>query len=217
MRTILLSFACLLSLCFTACSNKADTVAVFCDTTCSNDTIKFTNNGSGRPYVYISRDGCVPDTIIWSHKGLPNNRVMDFRDLAGNRPRINKNYMNCYFNDTSYTWLEFNDCYTGRGYLLKLTYSIDNSIVKSTGALTHFDPRFKIQDGIICYTDRTFLYVEDIYTGKKEKVLMADHELDVDFDNIHNTFDSVNVSRNRVWINLRENGETRPVEKQISL
>ncbi len=70
---------------------------------------------------------------------------------------------------------------------------------------------------MICYADYTFLYVEDVLTGKKEQLKLADKELKIDWDNIHATFDSVNVTRNRIFVNMVENKEVKPLEKTISL
>jgi hypothetical protein len=42
-------------------------------------------------------------------------------------------------------------------------------------------------------------------------------EYKIDFDNIHETIDSVNVSHNRIFVQLIKNGEKVPLEKNISL
>ncbi|MBS1655319.1 MAG: hypothetical protein JSU05_10775, partial [Bacteroidetes bacterium] len=103
---------------FSACnSGGPKTKPVFCDTTCSNDTIKFTSDSPDKPRVYISMSDCLPDTVIWSYKQMANNLKLDFNEMAGSGIRINKNFIKCYFVDTAYVWLEFNDCISGRGYL----------------------------------------------------------------------------------------------------
>lgn len=200
-----------------SCDNSSKVAKVFCDTTCLQDTIKFTGDHAEKPFVYISVNDCMPDTVIWSHNKLASNLKIDFNEVAGSGLRINKDKIACYFKDTSYAWLEFNDCLTGRGFLAKLNYTKKSNRSKYTSALTHFDPKYKIEDGLICYADYTFIYVEDIYTGKTEKMLLADHEVKINYDQIHNTFDSVNISRNRIFIELIENGQKKPLEKKISL
>ena len=200
-----------------SCDNSSKTIKVFCDTSCIKDTIKFTGDHPEKPFVYISVAGCMADTVIWSHNKLESNLKIDFNEVAGSGLRINRDKMACYFKDTSYAWLEFNDCLTGRGYLAKLNYTKKSNRSKYTSALTHFDPKFKIEDGLICYADYAFIYTEDIYTGKMEKMLLADHELKINYDHIHDTFDSVNVSRNRIFVDLIENGQKKPLEKKISL
>jgi len=72
-------------------------------------------------------------------------------------------------------------------------------------------------EGLVCYSDRAFLYVEDKVTGKIEKMKLADHSLDIDFDNVHAAFDSVNVTRNRIFVKLIQDNESKPIEKAISL
>ena len=148
---------------------------------------------------------------------MANNLKLDFNEVAGSGLRLNKNYLGCYFNDTSYAWLEFNDCFTGRGYLVKLNFNKKAGRSEYSSALTRFDPKFKIEDGLICYADYAFVYVEDITTGKIAKLLLSDHELKIDYNNIHTVFDSANITRNRIFVNLIENGNKKPLEKQISL
>jgi hypothetical protein len=54
-------------------------------------------------------------------------------------------------------------------------------------------------------------------TGNKAQLKLADEELDIDFNNIHATFDSVNVTRTRIFVNLKQKGKITPLEKTISL
>lgn len=212
---IVITVACFIG--FNSCNNSSKNAKTFCDTACLGDTLKFIDDHPDKPFVYISVDDCVADTVIWSHNKMPSNLKIDFNEVAGSGLRINKDKIACYFKDTSYAWLEFNDCLTGRGYLAKLNYTKKATRSKYTSALTHFDPKYNIETGLICYADYTFIYVEDIYTGKTEKMLLADHELKIDYNNTHATFDSVNVSRNRIFVSLIENGQKKPLEKKISL
>jgi hypothetical protein len=201
----------------TACNNSSRSPKAFCDTACLRDTIKFALEHPYKPHVYITASDCIADTVVWSHSGMVNNLKMDFNEVAATGLRLNKNYIGCYFNDTSYAWLEFNDCLTGRGYLVKLNFNRKAGRLKYSSALTRFDPKFKIEDGLICYADYSFVYVEDVKTGKIAKLLLADHELKIDYNNIHAVFDSANITRNRIFVKLIENGSERPLEKNISL
>jgi hypothetical protein len=70
---------------------------------------------------------------------------------------------------------------------------------------------------LICYADYTFLYVEDKANGKIEKTLLSDKQLEIDFNNVHATFDSVNVTRKRIFVNLLDHGESKKIEKMINL
>ncbi|HEU4574402.1 MAG TPA: hypothetical protein VFS36_05315 [Chitinophagaceae bacterium] len=201
----------------TACSSGDKKKISYCDNACLQDTLRFTGDDPGKPYVYISPKACSPDTLVWSNKYLVNNRKMDLAYLLGQPVTINAKYVDCYFKDTSYAWLQFNDCSTFRGFLLKLPYSKQYDISKYSSALTKFDPKFKIGDGLICYADYSFVYVEDMATGNKAQLKLADEELDIDFNNIHATFDSVNVTRTRIFVNLKQKGKITPLEKTISL
>lgn len=204
---------------FTQCKNSGSGgEATFCDTTCQTDSIKFNRDDiDKKPYVYISMNQCNPDTIFWSHSGLDKNLAMPFADLVDPGLKINKTHTKAYIFGTDHAWLELNDCETGRGYLIKLPYEKSNSISKYSSALTHFDKKFSIADGLICYADYSFIYVEDMATGKTEKLLMGDAELKIDWKNLHATFDSVNVTRNRIFVTVIEYGKKRTIEKNISL
>jgi len=216
MRFLPLSLFVVFTIVVTACSSPAKPKA-FCSDPCLKDTMKFTSGHPGKPHVYISASSCSPDTILWSHDFLVNNRKMGMSDLLGQPVTINKEFVRCEIYDTSYAWVQLNDCSTFRGYLLKLPFDKKKNIGKYGGALTDFDPKYKIADGLVCYSDRAFMYVEDKVTGKIEKMKLADHSLDIDFNDIHASFDSVNVTRNRIYVNLIQNKEAKPIEKVISL
>lgn len=204
---------------FTQCKNSgAGTTEIFCDTTCQNDAIRFSREDlPKKPYVYITMNQCFPDTVFWAHTGLTNKLAMTFSNLVGSGIKVNKSHAAAHIIGEEYVWLEFNDCETGRGYLIKLPFDKSKSISKFSSALTRFDPKFSVQDGLICYADYSFLFVEDMATGKSDKLLMGDEELKIDFNNIHATFDSVNITRNRIFIILTQYGKKKTLEKAISL
>ncbi len=137
--------------------------------------------------------------------------------MAGANPKLNKDFIACYFKDTSYAWLEFNDCFTGRGYLAKLNFQKEAGRSKYTSALTRFDPKFMIADGLICYADYYAVYAEDILTGKTERLKLSDKELKINWNQLHETIDSVNITRDRMYVELITNGERKPLEKKISM
>jgi hypothetical protein len=60
------------------------------------------------------------------------------------------------------------------------------------------------------------LYVVDIATGKKEQMTFKE-QYKIDFNNIHEVIDSVNVSRSRMFILLKKDGQSIPIEKKITL
>jgi hypothetical protein len=200
-----------------ACHSKNEKPKSFCEDPCLKDSLKFNSQSPGKSYVYISAKSCSPDTLVWSNKFLETERKMGLSNLLGQPVSLSSKYTNCFIKDTSYAWLWFNDCSTFRGFLLKLPYSKNESISKYSSALTNFDPKFKIAEGLICYADYAFVYVEDMATGKKEELQLADKELDINFNDIHATFDSVNVSRSRIFVSLLINGNKKTLEKNISL
>jgi len=58
--------------------------------------------------------------------------------------------------------------------------------------------------------------VEDI-TSEKQASMTFGKELDFDFDAIHETLDSVNITRDRIWAKVKIDGEWKELEKNISL
>lgn len=214
---ILSALCIVISVILLAACNKKKAPASFCADPCLKDTLKFTGDHPGKPYVYVSARSCTPDTILWSHANMVSNRKMGLSDLLGQPVSINKQFVRCDFYDTAYAWVQLNDCSTFRGYLLKLPFNKKNSISKYSSALTSFDPKYKVEEGLICYADYSFIYVEDKATGKIEKALLSDKQLDIDFNNIHATFDSVNVTRNRIFLNMLQAGVPRTIDKEIKL
>lgn len=148
---------------------------------------------------------------------LATKRKMGFEELVGKTARLNKDFVKCYFNDTSYAWLRFNDCNTGRGFLVKLPYSKEDKWSIYTSALNNLDPKFHVEEGLIAYYDETFLYVQDLATGKKDHMLMHEKPLEFDHNNVHKTIDSINVTRAKIWANLKVNGDWKSKEKALKL
>ena len=196
---------------FLSCNNKnsSTTKASFCDTVCMQDSLKFIdNNNKLKPYVYISAKNCTGDTLTWGFIGQNKNIAFGYR--------LNKDFARCYIKDTSYALLVFNTCENGRGYFLKLSYAKKSSFRKSTTAINNFDPKFSVADSLLAYTDKGNLFVEDIGNDKKTFMTFG-KELDFDFDAIHETLDSVNITRNRIWAKVKIDGEWKSLEKNIVL
>jgi hypothetical protein len=141
---------------------------------------------------------------------------MQVPTLLNNPVRVNKSAMNCYIKDTSYAYLSFNDCVSGRGYLLKLPFNKKESIAKMSSALNAFDKKFVVPDDLRAYADYSTLYVIDIATDKKEQMTFKE-QYPIDFDNVHDVIDSINVSRDRLFVLLKKDGKQVPIEKKISL
>ncbi len=202
---------------FTACNSGADKSAqTFCDTTCINDTFKFSNDHKLRPRVIITVNNCTADSITWTHDALPANRQMHMGTLLDGLVRLNNSAISCFIKDTSYAWVAFYDCLTGRGYLMQLPFDKTKSVRKMSSAINSFDKKFVVPDDIRAYADYSTIYVEDINTGKKEQMTFKE-EYKIDFNNIHEVIDSVNISPGRIYVELVKSGEKIPLEKQISL
>ena len=201
----------------TACSDKSATTAqTFCDTTCNTDTFKFDSDHKLKPFVRISVNNCVADSITWSHEALLNDRQMHMGTLLGNLVRLHKDAISCVIKDTSYAWVTFNDCVTGRGYLVYLPYNKNETVRKMSSGINSFDKKFVVPEDMRAYCDYSTIYVEDINTGAKEQMTFKE-EYNINFNNIHETIDSVNISRNRIFVQLIKDGQKVPLEKNISL
>jgi hypothetical protein len=198
------------------CNNKAVEGQTFCDTTCVNDSFKFNGNHPLKPWVSISVKNCIADSITWAHDELPTNRQMHMGTLLDNLVRLNKSAISCFIKDTSYAWVAFNDCVTGRGYLMQLPFNKKQSLRKMSSAINSFDKKFVVPEDLRAYADYSTIYVEDINTGKKESMTFKE-EFKIDFNNIHEVVDSVNVSHDRIFVQLIKGGENLPLEKKISL
>jgi hypothetical protein len=201
-----------------SCGNKSATGKMFCDTACLTDTIKFIKEDHPlKPYIYISTANCLPDSVIWSYSGMGNNRKLGFEDFGGRKFSINKNSMTCYFKDTSYAWLLFNDCSIGRGYFAKIPFDKKQNISRRGSALNNFDPKFAVAEGLVAYTDRGNIFVEEMSTGKKAMMTFGKMIADLDYDAMHEFIDSVNITPTRIWVKLLMDKEWRPIEKNITL
>jgi hypothetical protein len=215
---VITAFIMLITWTVTSCGSSS--TPTFCDTACITAPLKFIHPHPDTPYVTVTVKNCKPDTLLWSHKRLETVRKQGFFELVSvvdEDMRLNKEKISCYFKDTSYAWLKFNDCRNGRGYLVKLPYSKSDKWSIYTSALNDFDPKFDVQEGLIAYYDETFIYVQDQETGKLDRMLMNNTKLDIDHNNVHGTFDSVNITRDRIWANIKIKGSFQPKEKKIEL
>ncbi|RYG31029.1 MAG: hypothetical protein EOO01_35935 [Chitinophagaceae bacterium] len=201
---------------FNAC--KSDSAPVtFCDTACLKDSIKFVKEDHPyKPYVYISAANCNADTLAWSYIDMGVNRKLGFNDLLGTAVKINKDYVSCFIKDTSYAWLLFNDCSTGRGYSLKIPFNKKADLGRKSSALNKFDPKFSVADGLVAYSDRGNLFVEDMATGKTAMMTFG-ARVETDYADVHKTIDSINVTPTRLWAKVLVNNEWKEFNKNIEL
>lgn len=215
MRNILLFAISAMLLC---CGCKQEAPKPFCIAPCQEDTIKFKHEQHKlQPYLYISANNCGPDSVIWSYSGLGTNRKYSFDDFGGHKFKLNQSYMFCYFNDTSYIWWLFNDCSNGRGYMAKIPFDKTKNIFRKSGALNKFDPKFAVADGLVAYTDRGNIFVEEMATGKKDMMTFGSSLAELDYDALHEYIDSVNITPTRVWAKILMGKDWITKEKAITL
>jgi hypothetical protein len=209
-------FLIVLTIAISSCTGNGSASKTFCDTACKADSFKFTSNNAQQPFVVLSLKNCAADTVTWSHKYQITKRQIDLPTVFDQPIHVNRAAMDCYIKDTLYAWLKFNDCKTGRGYLLKLTFDPKQAIGKISGAVNSFDPKFAVEQNLVAYTDRGTIYVEDVTTGKKEAMSFKER-YPIDFDHIHEVLDSVNITHHRIFVQLIKNEQKVPMEKAIDL
>ena len=200
----------------TSCSNNSKSSQSFCDTTCQTDSFKFVGDHKFHPTVVLGFKNCYPDTLEWQHYMMDFPKMIDMDAFLGQQVRVNKAAFDCFIKDTSYAWLTFNDCVTGRGYLLQLPFNKNGVIGKYTGALNDFDPKFSIDPDLRAYTDRGTIFVKNIKTGK-EAAMSLKEAYDIDFNKIHEVVDTVNVTKTRIYVKLKKEGKEVPIEKSVEL
>jgi hypothetical protein len=200
-------------ICFASCSNNSAGTKTFCDTTCVKDSIAISGAAGSGQDLSIKINNCKPDTVSWSNKNV--TRRIAFNEYINKDVRMNPNYVKAAFQD-SCVWLSFNDCITGRGYMIRLPYSGDEPIDKMTAALNSFDKKFTIDDDLRAYTDGGNIYVVNVKTGQKAEMTFKE-AYKMDYDNIHTVLDSINVSKSRIYVKLLKEGQEVPLEKNISL
>ena len=212
MRTFLFLFTIAVAAFTISCSNSS-TSKTFCDTACATDSFNFRGQDPLNPIVAIGVNKCKADSMLWAYD-LVDSRLISLSEFLGQPVNLNKSAIDCFFKDTSYAWLQFNDCITGRGFLIKLSYHKAKEMQKITGALTKFDPKFSIDPELVAYTDRGSLFVEHMQTGAKA-TMPFDKAYDIEFNKLHETVDSVNITKTRLFVKMVEEGKI--YEKKISL
>jgi hypothetical protein len=212
-------FSCLalLALLAASCGNSGSSSSprTFCDTACRSEPFVFTGDHPLKPTVNISVKNCVGEILSWTHRALPATIQVPLGTSFGELVRIHPSAIDCFFKDTSYAWLSYNDCITGRGYLLKLPFNKPDAIKKANTALNRFDPKFSLDPGMRAYASESIIYAVNVNTNKEEIIRLEGHVLD--FDNIHSTLDSINVTPSRIYVRMLKDGKPVELQKQISL
>jgi hypothetical protein len=201
---------------FTACKSSSAPPS-FCDTACLKDTIKFSDEANPlKPYVYISARNCNADSLIWNHLDMGVNRKMGVVDLVGAPVKLNPSAIACFIKDTSYAWVTFNDCSNGRGYLLKIPFNKQENISRKSSAINSHDPKYSVDPSLVAYSDRGNLFAEDKVTGKSAMMTFGER-IEIDYNNIHDFIDSVNITPTRFWARVKIGDKWEEKEKAIEL
>jgi hypothetical protein len=217
MHKLLFPFFATVLVITTACSGNSGSAEAkpLCDTACKTDSLHFKGDHKLNPILDIGLNACKADTVMWTHD-LAGSKLLSLRDHLGQDVYINPSAIDCFIKDTSYAWLQFNDCKTGRGFLLKLPFSKSEERRKVTAAFTRFDPKFSVDPELVAYTDRGSVFVENMATGKKA-TMPFDKAYDIDFNKMHEMVDSVNITKERVFVQMIRDGQKKPYEKKVSL
>ncbi len=217
MRLLIVVAAAFLAASLYSCkSSSGDASTSFCDTVCLKDTLKFTGDHALRPSVFITPKDCLPDSIIWTYKGMGTNRKTGFTYLLNASVNINKDVIRCFFRDTAVAYILFNDCATGRGFQIKLPYDKKQNFSLKSSGINGFDPKFSIADNLLVNTDRGNIYIEDMNTGKTAMMTFG-QKLEINYDALHDHIDSVNVTNDRVWVKVLVDKKWTELEKKITL
>lgn len=217
----LINFVLVASVFFVSCTSPGKKTS-FCDTTCTNDNLRFDGDPVFQQMLTISLRKCAGDSVTWTHgQTLITKQIYlpDFLSSNGQDKfiKINKAAVSCSFQDTTQVWLTFNDCVTGRGYILKLPYDGNKEKTKIKSALTSFDPKFAIDNDLRAYTDRGNLFAVNVKTGKEVQMTFG-KEYDMDFDDIHKSIDTVNVTKSRMYIKIKDkDGAEKSFEQAVQL
>ncbi len=97
-----------------------------------------------------------------------------------------------------------------------LPFGKSGQFSKRSSGINNLDPKFAVADGMIAYTDRGNIYVEEAATGKKAMMTFGE-ATDMDYDVIHETLDSVNITPERIYVKIKLKGKWEELEKKISL
>lgn len=144
------------------------------------------------------------------------NKKTGLNDILNHEVTLDKDLVHCFIRDTTYAWLLFNDCRTGRGFQLKLPFNRNMSIGVNSSGFNNLDPKFSVDEGLLANSDRGNIYVEEMATGKKAMMTFG-KAAEINYDDIHKTVDSVNVTPSRIWVKVKINGKWQTLEKNIKL
>jgi hypothetical protein len=195
--------------------------ATFCDTTCVKDSIFLSDENPASSFIRISFKDCKPDSVNWGNKSFAKSRITYIKTLTKKDVHINPKYVKAYLTDTSHVWLMFNDCTTGQGFAAKLMLGViekgQTILQPYNGALNSIDPKFSVSDDLVAWTDRGNIIIEDKATGKQALMTFGNELDNFDYNNIHESIDSVNITSSRIWAKFKLAGKWDVKEKNVTL
>lgn len=214
MRSLLIPAAAILMLAaFGSCGGGSEKPATFCDTTCMKDSLILTGDGAAAPFIRIGFKNCSPDSINWGNKQLATSLVTHFSNLTGKEVKLNPKFIKYDFYDTSHVWLTFNDCATGQGFATRLKMGkID--VRPNNAALNALDPKYSVAANLVAWTDRGNIMVEDKATGKQATMTFGKEIKGFEYENMHATIDSVNITPTRIWAKYKSDATAEKWEEK---
>ncbi|MBZ4190467.1 hypothetical protein [Niabella beijingensis] len=204
-----IALAALLASCGGAEGTAETAPTSFCnDSACITEPLRLGSPTPDKPFVTLSFKDCKIDSIHFDKAKAGKTDIVFSEFFEGSDVKPSKSLFGFDYGEGQSAWLKFNDCATGRGYLIKMPMTKEGTPTKYKSAVNSFDPKFKVADGLVSYYDNTFIYVEDIQTGKVAKTLLTDKGVKgVDHDNVHSFLDSVNISKDHIYAKIKYEGE----------
>ena len=101
--------------------------------------------------------------------------------------------------------------------MVKLPFNKTSNISRKNSALNSIDPKFSVADNLVVYTDKGNIFVEDMTTGQQATLTFGRKIDNMDYTDIHNTIDSINVTRERAWARIKIDNEWQEVSRPITL
>lgn len=190
--------------------------ADFCKADCGVDTIQVAGENKEKPFVMITMNNCKPDSITWGSRTMAAYRQMEFPELVGKDIKINQEKMRISVYGNDYAWLVFNECKWGQGYIVKLPFNKTDNIFRKSSAFNSLDRKYNVDTSIVAYSDRGNIFIEQMSTGKKAMMTFGEMT-DMEYDAMHETVDSVNITPTRIWAKVKIGKEWKEIEKDITL
>ena len=98
-----------------------------------------------------------------------------------------------------------------------MPYTSGKSSIKTTAALNSIDKKFSVDPDLRAFTDRGNIFVVNVTNGKQAQMTFKENYADMDFNDIHKTLDSINVTKTKIYVKLLKESKEVPIEKEVSL